>query len=56
MKTTSATVIVIFLESARELLDHSYVKFSSQQLKGTLKTASWCPTVEDFMEIDQDTC
>ena len=40
MRVTSATVAVIFSEVLfRKLLDHSYFKVSSQQLRGTLTTA-----------------
>ena len=39
MKATSATVLVIFSKKPfRKLLNHNYVKVSSLQLKGTLKT------------------
>ena len=40
MRVTSATVMIIFLKMLfRKLLDHNYVKVSSQQLRGTLTTA-----------------
>ena len=39
MRVISATVMVIFSKVLfRKLLDHSYVKVSSQQLRGTLAT------------------
>ena len=39
MRVTSATAIVIFSKVLfRKLLDHSFVKVSSQQLGGTLTT------------------
>ena len=42
MRATSATVMLIFSKVLfRKLLDHSYVKVSSQQLRGTLTTAFW---------------
>ena len=40
MKPTSATVMVNFSKVlSRKLLDHSYVKVSSLELRGTLTTA-----------------
>ena len=40
MRATSATVRVIFSKMAfQKLLGYDYVKVSSQQLRGTLKTA-----------------
>ena len=42
MTATSATVMVIFSKVLfRKLLDHSCVKLSSQQLRGTLTTVFW---------------
>ena len=39
MRATSATAMVIFWKVVfQKLLDHSYVKVSSQQLGGTLTT------------------
>ena len=51
MRATSTTVIVILSKVLlRKLLYHSYVKVSQQQyFEGH-------PTVEDFMDMDQDTC
>ena len=41
-RATSATVMLIFSKVLfRKLLDHSYVKVYSQQLRGTLTTAFW---------------
>ena len=41
MRATSAIVLVIFLKVPfRKFPDHSYVKAFSQQLRGTLATAS----------------
>ena len=42
IRATSATVMVIFSKVLlRKLLNHSYVKFSSQQLWDTLTTVFW---------------
>ena len=50
--------MVTFLkELFRKLSYHSYVKVSSQQLRDALTTAfEGHPTVEDFIDMDQDTC
>ena len=40
-----------------KLPHHSYVKVSSEQLGDALTTAlEGHPTVEDFIDMDQDTC
>ena len=40
MRATSSTVVVLFSKVLfQKLLDHSYVKASSQQLRGTLTAA-----------------
>ena len=42
MRAICVTAMVFFLKVLfRRLLDHSYVKVSSQQLRGTLKAAFW---------------
>ena len=58
MRATSTTVMVTFLKVLfRKLPYHSYVKVSSQQLRDALTTAfEGYPTVEDFIDMDQDTC
>ena len=38
----------------QKLLNHSYIKVSSQQLRGTHFEGH--PRVEEFMDMDQDTC
>ena len=53
MRATSATVWYFF----SKLLDHSYIKVSSQQLGGTSTTEFWrTPYGWRFMDIDKDTC
>ena len=58
MRATSATAMVIFSRVLfRKLLDHNYVKVSSQQLGGTLTTEFWrTPDGWRFMDMDQHTC
>ena len=54
MRATSATAMVIFSRVLfRKLLDHNYVKVSSQQLGGTLTTEFWrTPDGWRFMDMD----
>ena len=53
MRTTCVTIMVIFFK----VLDHSYVKFLSQQLQSTLTTAFERHfTTEGFMDMDQQKC
>ena len=58
MRATSATVLGIFSKVLfQKLLYHSYVEVYSQQLQDTLTTVFWrTPAIEDFMDMDQDTC
>ena len=49
MTATSATAMVIFSKVPfRNLIDHSYVKVSSQKLGSTLKTDQGHPTIKDL--------
>ena len=52
MRRTSTSVMVIFLKVLfRELLDHSYVQFFSQQLQDTLKDTLWLKILWTWIKI-----
>ena len=58
VRATSTTIMVTFWKVLfRKLPYHSYVKVSSEQLRDALTTAlEGHPTVEDFIDMDQDMC